>query len=77
MDLSDQRRAFSSILGRELANRMLEPEQMGAQTGIEAGRLRDFLDASAFPEALGVNPQITIASLAIEGADRIISGETG
>lgn len=49
LDLSDQRRAFSSILGRELANRMLEPEQMGAQTGIEAGRLKYFLDASAFP----------------------------
>jgi choline dehydrogenase-like flavoprotein len=29
------------------------------------------LDASAFPEALGVNPQITIASLALQGAQRI------
>jgi len=32
------------------------------------------LDASAFPEALGVNPQITIASLSLEGADRILGG---
>lgn len=31
------------------------------------------LDASAFPEALGANPQITIAALALEGADRIIA----
>ena len=31
------------------------------------------LDASAFPEALGVNPQITIASLSLQGADRILN----
>ncbi len=32
------------------------------------------LDASAFPEALGVNPQITIAALSLEGAARIVGG---
>lgn len=32
------------------------------------------LDASAFPEALGVNPQITIAAVAIQGAGRILAG---
>ncbi|HMV69397.1 MAG TPA: GMC oxidoreductase, partial [Myxococcota bacterium] len=32
------------------------------------------LDASAFPEALGVNPQVTIAALALEGAERILAG---
>lgn len=32
------------------------------------------LDASAFPEALGVNPQITIAAVAIQGAKRILAG---
>jgi choline dehydrogenase-like flavoprotein len=32
------------------------------------------LDASAFPEAPGANPQITIAALALEGAERILSG---
>jgi choline dehydrogenase-like flavoprotein len=31
------------------------------------------LDASAFPEALGVNPQITIAALALQGADRLLA----
>ena len=30
------------------------------------------LDASGFPEALGVNPQITIASLALRGARQIV-----
>jgi len=44
----------------------------------EVGRVRGqsnlwVLDASAFPEALGVNPQITIASLALEGADRLLA----
>lgn len=32
------------------------------------------LDASAFPEALGVNPQVTIAALALEGVDRVLAG---
>ncbi len=32
------------------------------------------LDASAFPEAIGVNPQITIAALALQGAERILTG---
>lgn len=32
------------------------------------------LDASAFPEALGVNPQITIAALSLQGAERILAG---
>ncbi len=32
------------------------------------------LDASAIPEALGVNPQVTIASLALQGAERLIAG---
>ena len=32
------------------------------------------LDGSAFPEALGVNPQVTIAALALEGAERILAG---
>lgn len=31
------------------------------------------LDASAFPEALGVNPQITIAALALQGAERLLA----
>lgn len=31
------------------------------------------LDASAFPEALGVNPQITIAALSLQGAERILA----
>ena len=31
------------------------------------------LDASAFPEALGVNPQVTIAALALEGAERLLA----
>lgn len=32
------------------------------------------LDASAFPEALGVNPQVTIAALSLQGAERIVAG---
>jgi choline dehydrogenase-like flavoprotein len=32
------------------------------------------LDASGFPEALGVNPQVTIAALALEGVDRVVAG---
>jgi choline dehydrogenase-like flavoprotein len=32
------------------------------------------LDSSAFPEAIGVNPQITIASLALQGAERLLAG---
>lgn len=32
------------------------------------------LDASAIPEAPGVNPQITIASLALQGAERLLDG---
>lgn len=32
------------------------------------------LDGSAFPEALGANPQITIAALSLQGARRIVSG---
>ena len=32
------------------------------------------LDASGFPEALGVNPQITIAALALQGSARIVDG---
>lgn len=32
------------------------------------------LDASGFPEAPGVNPQITIAALALQGAERILAG---
>ena len=31
------------------------------------------LDASAIPEALGVNPQVTIASLALQGAERLLA----
>lgn len=31
------------------------------------------LVASAFPEALGVNPQITIAALAMQGAERLLA----
>jgi choline dehydrogenase-like flavoprotein len=30
------------------------------------------LDGSAVPEALGVNPQVTIAALALEGAERVL-----
>ena len=32
------------------------------------------LDGSAVPEAVGVNPQITIAALALQGARRILEG---
>lgn len=32
------------------------------------------LDASAFPEALGTNPQVTIAALSLQGAARILDG---
>lgn len=32
------------------------------------------LDGSAIPEALGVNPQVTIAALALEGSDRLLAG---
>jgi choline dehydrogenase-like flavoprotein len=32
------------------------------------------LDGSAIPEAVGVNPQVTIASLALQGARRILAG---
>ena len=31
------------------------------------------LDASAIPEALGVNPQVTIASLALQGATQLLA----
>lgn len=32
------------------------------------------LDGSAVPEAIGVNPQVTIAALALEGAARLLAG---
>ncbi|TNE90319.1 MAG: hypothetical protein EP330_08340 [Deltaproteobacteria bacterium] len=32
------------------------------------------LDASGIPEALGVNPQVTIAALALQGVDRLLAG---
>lgn len=35
------------------------------------------LDGSAIPEALGVNPQVTIAALALEGARRLVSDAGG
>jgi len=48
------------------------------QTTDDVGRVKDqknlwVLDASAFPEAPGVNPQITIAAMALQGASRIVS----
>ena len=33
------------------------------------------LDGSALPEAIGVNPQITIAALALEGAERVLQNK--
>ena len=42
-----------------------------AEGRIKAAKNLWVLDASAFPEALGVNPQITIAALAIEGAEKL------
>ena len=35
------------------------------------------LDGSAVPEAIGVNPQVTIAALALEGAARLIAERGG
>ncbi len=51
----------------------------GGPTVDGVGRVRGqrnlwVLDASAFPEAPGVNPQIIICSLALEGAERLLAG---
>lgn len=52
------------------ANRGTVTDEVGRVKG-QAGLW--VLDGSAFPEALGVNPQITIAALALQGGRRIVA----